>query len=226
MKPAATFRLPTQADPGSLGDLLPEACPSVVVSIAHFRPPPLHPAELALVRTAAPRRRREFAVGRACARAAFSSLQVRPGPILIDPTGAPLWPQGFVGSISHGAEVCAAAVGSADRFSGIGIDIEAGVPIDEGVAETFSAEDERRRIERSVDSTAPTALLFSMKEAALKAHWSAFAGDPSFEDVAVVETHPPSFVAAITSDVEPVRLLTGRFYQDAQLIVTAVAVGV
>ena len=69
-------------------------------------------------------RLREFRLGRACARRALASLNVPPAPILIGPNGAPVWPTGIVGSITHCSGYCAAAVAYADHVAALGIDAE------------------------------------------------------------------------------------------------------
>ncbi|HEX2760306.1 MAG TPA: hypothetical protein VHM27_07320, partial [Rhizomicrobium sp.] len=84
----------------------------------------LPPPENALVEKAAPKRRREFALGRACARAALEKLGHGGAVIGRGSNGAPLWPQGITGSITHTRDYAAAVVGEARHFSGIGVDAE------------------------------------------------------------------------------------------------------
>src|SRR5690606_8339287 len=80
--------------------------------------------EAALVKNAVETRRRQFEAGRSAAREALASFGVRAQPILRGAVGEPLWPDGFVGSITHTRSVAAAAVASRDDFQGIGIDID------------------------------------------------------------------------------------------------------
>ena len=61
----------------------------------------LFPAEEAVIADAVDRRRREFATARACARAALAKLGVPAAPIVPGSRGAPQWPPGVVGSITH-----------------------------------------------------------------------------------------------------------------------------
>ena len=56
-------------------------------------------------------------LGRACARAALANLGQGEAVIGIDEAGAPLWPAGVVGSITHTKGYAAALVAKA-RFSG------------------------------------------------------------------------------------------------------------
>ncbi len=84
----------------------------------------LLPEELAATECWAPRRRSQFALGRTVARRALERCGVVAGPILFDGEGAPAWPAGTVGSISHKRQNCMVAVGSASRFDGVGVDLE------------------------------------------------------------------------------------------------------
>ena len=77
--------------------------------------------------------------------------------------GSPAWPAGVVGSMTHCAGYRAAAVGSAHRYAGIGIDVEPAVPLSAAVQELI-VRDEERRFAFGVYSK----VLFSAKEAALK----------------------------------------------------------
>lgn len=84
----------------------------------------LAPEEEALVAKAAPKRRRDFALGRSCARAALSRLELDCAAIGRDKNGAPLWPEGVAGSITHTTGYAAALVARLGRFSGVGVDAE------------------------------------------------------------------------------------------------------
>ncbi|MGW7821409.1 4'-phosphopantetheinyl transferase family protein [Streptomyces puniciscabiei] len=70
----------------------------------------LYPQETAHLRHALPKRRREFATARVCARRALQALGLPPAPIPPGSNGAPQWPAGVVGSITHRRRYCAAAV--------------------------------------------------------------------------------------------------------------------
>src|SRR5207302_6761936 len=70
------------------------------------------------------RRRREFAVGRACARRALRAFGIVGVAISTGVQREPVWPQGVVGSITHCTGYCAAAVALGDHVTAIGIDAE------------------------------------------------------------------------------------------------------
>ena len=84
---------------------------------------PLFPVEETSVAHAVPKRRTEFRTGRAYARAALAALGCAPAPIPVGESRQPLWPNGFLGSISHsGPWVGCAAV----RCGRVGFDVEMG----------------------------------------------------------------------------------------------------
>jgi len=87
-------------------DLLP---PQVAVAEEFGNVPyvVLFPEEEAVIANAVDKRRREFATARACARAALAKLGLPPVPIVPGFRGAPQWPSGVVGSITHCAGYCA-----------------------------------------------------------------------------------------------------------------------
>jgi 4'-phosphopantetheinyl transferase EntD len=90
----------------------------------------LLPGEISAVANAAPRRLATFRAGRGCARAALKELGSTELAIPRGPSGAPIWPRGFVGSIAHTNELAAAVAARSDRVSGLGLDIETGEPLD------------------------------------------------------------------------------------------------
>ena len=98
--------------------MISEILPAGVECAEAFGDPPeaaLFPAEEALLARAVQKRRREFATGRHCARSALGALGVGPAPILPGQAGAPQWPSGIVGSITHCAGYRAAAVARASE---------------------------------------------------------------------------------------------------------------
>jgi 4'-phosphopantetheinyl transferase EntD len=154
-----------------IGEILP-----VVVACAEaFADAPdvaLFPEEGALLVRAVEKRRREFATGRYCARTALGALGVPPAPILRGEAGAPLWPPGIVGSITHCAGYRAAAVARACDVLTIGIDAEPDQSLTDAVLELVSLPAERARL-RDLGTAAPgicwDRLLFSAKETVYKA---------------------------------------------------------
>lgn len=92
-------------------------------------PAPLFDEEAAAVMRAVAARQREFAHGRACARAALIDLGRAPAPIPVARDRSPVWPSGIVGSIAHCAGFVGAVVAPADELEAIGFDVEPAVPL-------------------------------------------------------------------------------------------------
>src|SRR5689334_11846907 len=107
-----------------LAGILPKDVASAEVFGGQCDDGELFPEEAALVAGAAAKRRRESTGARVGARLALARAGVQPAPIMPSPSGAPLWPSGIVGSITHCDGYRAAAIGRADAFAAIGIDAE------------------------------------------------------------------------------------------------------
>ncbi|SDN34546.1 4'-phosphopantetheinyl transferase EntD (siderophore biosynthesis) [Streptomyces sp. cf386] len=132
----------------------------------------LYPEEEAVVAKAVAKRRREFAVVRSCARHAMEKLGVPPQPILPGERGAPSWPAGLVGSMTHCDGYHAAALVRAADLASLGIDAEPHQTLPEGVlpAVALPAEAERlRRLAGDHPAVHWDRLLFSAKESVYKA---------------------------------------------------------
>jgi 4'-phosphopantetheinyl transferase EntD len=108
----------------------------------------LLPAERAEVERAVPRRRLEYAAGRACASEALARLGFPRSPLLSGTAREPLWPQGAVGSIAHSGGTCAAAVARACEFLSLGIDLEPDEPLDIKLWRLVATPRERERLSR------------------------------------------------------------------------------
>ncbi|MEU6770082.1 4'-phosphopantetheinyl transferase superfamily protein [Streptomyces sp. NPDC046759] len=154
-------------------DLLPE---SVVAVEAHRDDPlwdsPLYPGEAALVERAVPKRRREFAAVRGCARRAMEKLGVPAQSVLSGERGAPRWPAGLIGSMTHCDGYCAAALAHAGDLASLGIDAEPHGPLPPDVLPAVCLPAEAERIARLAGQRPAVhwdRILFSAKESVYKA---------------------------------------------------------
>ncbi|NEB13925.1 4'-phosphopantetheinyl transferase superfamily protein [Streptomyces coelicoflavus] len=133
---------------------------------------PLYPEEEAIVARAVAKRRREFTVVRSCARRAMEKLGVPPQPVLSGERGAPRWPAGLAGSMTHCDGYCAAALVRLTDLASLGIDAEPDGPLPDGVLEFVALPAETARLRR-LDEARPgihwERLLFSAKESVYKA---------------------------------------------------------
>ena len=171
------------------------------------------PEEEALTRDASPARRLEFLAGRACARAALSKLGRNETPILRAKDRQPLWPTGFVGSISHTERLCVAAVARARDCGGLGLDVETDLPVSEQVARVVCSE---RELLRCAEHGAPEQLarvVFSAKESVYKLQYPLSGIVLYWRDLEVMlaDGH---FIARFLSACPPFQIgqeLTGRW---------------
>ncbi|MFD3762258.1 4'-phosphopantetheinyl transferase [Streptomyces sp. NPDC058622] len=132
----------------------------------------LFPEERAVIGRAVAARQREFATVRHCARQALSALGHPPGPLLPGERGAPRWPEGVVGSMTHCAGYRAAAVAPRRDVRTLGIDATPHGPLPRGVLAEVAGEEERRHL-AELSRVRPEVhwdrVLFSAKEALYKA---------------------------------------------------------
>lgn len=138
----------------------------------------LHPDEEACISRAVEARRREFTTGRFCARAALRRLGVAQAAITKGPSGAPAWPDGVVGSITHCAGYRAAAVALTTDLVTVGIDAEPAEPLPARVLDIISIPRERAELTMLAETRPGVPwdrLLFSAKESVYKA-WAPLAG--------------------------------------------------
>lgn len=130
--------------------------------------------EIPLAAPMVEKRRQEFMAGRAHARIALKALGVMPQAIPVDSSRAPIWPTGFVGSISHAGELAAAVAAPNRLMAGIGIDLEPASPLDEELLEFVCLPDELARLRegaRHSHDRGPAhvaKLIFSAKESVYK----------------------------------------------------------
>jgi 4'-phosphopantetheinyl transferase EntD len=157
--------------------LIEELLPASVVTVEAYgndepRHVALYPEEEAVVAQAVHKRRREFAVVRHCARRAMEKLGVPPQPLVPGERGAPRWPSGLTGSMTHCDGYCAAALVRATDLASLGIDAEPHGPLPDGVLPSVSLPVEQERLRRLAEAWPDIhwdRLLFSAKEAVFKA---------------------------------------------------------
>jgi 4'-phosphopantetheinyl transferase EntD len=207
----------------------------VAVEEAFCDPPgvALFPEEEAVIAKAVDKRRREFTTARACARAALARLGLPPGPIVPGLGGAPQWPDGVVGSMTHcgGYRACAVAL---DRdVLTIGVDAEPHDKLPDGVLGTATSQEERGRL-TALAAAVPgpywDRILFSAKESVYKAWFPLTRRWLGFEDASVtIDPKDGTFTARLLVDGPrvndvPLTGFTGRWLVDGGLIITAIAV--
>jgi len=208
--------------------------PAGAVGAEEFGDPPglvLFPEEEALVARAVDKRRREFTTARACARTALAALGTPPVPILAGERGAPQWPAGVVGSITHTAGYRGAAVARARDIPTIGLDAEPDEVLPSGVLEAVSLPGERKRL-RDLAATAPGTswdrLLFCAKETTYKAWFPLTGRWLGFEDADItINATDGTFQARLLVPApvvsgSPLAGFTGRWLARDGLLLTVI----
>ena len=175
----------------------------------------LFPGEEEVIAKAVDKRRREFATARACARTALGKLGLPPVPIIPGLRGAPQWPPGVVGSITHCAGYRACAVARGRDVITIGLDAEPHDTLPDGVLGAVASHGEQVRL-ATLASARPDVcwdrMLFSAKESVYKAWFPLTRRWLNFEDADV--------------DIDPVNhVFTARLLVDGPVVNGAVLTG-
>jgi len=169
-------------------------------------------------------RRREFAKGRECARAALARFGIRDFALLAGSEREPLWPPNVVGSISHVDCLCAVAVGLAEHYAGVGLDIEHARPLEPAIAERVVFDADVVNAEFSEHGLSST-LIFSAKEAFYKCQFPSSRTFLDFFDVAITLEGDGRFSARLCVDAGPLARGTsfqGRWRSHSGLFFTAI----
>jgi 4'-phosphopantetheinyl transferase EntD len=218
--------------PSAMAALLPPEVAVVEAGPEMWDETLLLPEEEVAMARAVIGRRREFAAGRASARAAMRRLGVEAISIPAAPDRSPIWPPGLAGSITHCEGYCAAAVARAEDVLSLGIDAERHLPLPEGVERLVCTEPERAWIaERGPDGIQWGLVVFSAKESYYKVwrplarSWLDYLGaelriDP---DGGTFEVTP---LVPIPEAAAPLAAGRGRFALAGGLVLTAFAAGV
>lgn len=214
--------------------MLARILPAPVVVIEAFEDDPdakLFPEEEAVIAAAVAKRRLEFTTVRACARAALARLGERPAPILPGSHGAPVWPDGIAGSLTHCDGYRAAALARTSDVTTIGLDAEPAGPLPDGVLDLVASPAERAHL-AALAARAPGThwdrLLFSAKESVYKAWYPLARRWLGFEDAELTIDHNGgTFSARIlvpgpVVDGVPLTSFDGRWAADGSLILTAI----
>ncbi|GAA3053556.1 4'-phosphopantetheinyl transferase family protein [Actinokineospora globicatena] len=209
--------------------------PSAVVAVEAFVDPPgavLLPEEEPFVAKAVEKRRREYTTVRHCAREALARLGRGPAPILPGEKGAPRWPEGVVGSMTHCAGYRAAVLAEASEITTVGIDAEPHVALPDGVLDAVSLPEERVHLAdlaRQHPDVHWDKLLFAAKESVYKA-WFPLAHKWLGFSEAHIRLDPDGtytadlLVSGPTVNGTELTGFTGRWTTGNDLVIAAIAV--
>lgn len=134
------------------------------------------------------KRRAEFLAGRLCATLALHAASGLIVPIPIGSDRRPIWPDAYIGSITHARNRAAAVVAPRTRYSLMGLDIEAMIPAEEAepIAELIVSTAEMAFLPAMISQTAFLTLVFSAKEALYKALYPHLQRIIEFHDLTLV----------------------------------------
>jgi enterobactin synthetase component D len=155
-----------------------------------------------------PKRKNEFITGRMCARKALQHFGVSPVPIPIGDNREPLWPEGFVGSITHCEGLYAAAVARSSQYRSIGIDAENIQSFSSDVTDMILTDIEKSWYQDDFSEESTTCIIFSAKESVFKCLFPVVKHSIDFLDIEVsLDSVRQSFCAILPS---PLATKVGR----------------
>jgi enterobactin synthetase component D / holo-[acyl-carrier protein] synthase len=155
--------------------------PGLTMVSLNFEPDGLRPDDFQRSDIVAPssvsgavkKRQAEYLAGRLCARQGILATIGNPSSPLRGEDGAPIWPDGCVGSITHTRGWAAAVIGQRQYYAGLGLDAE--VLISDSRASALAAkiltpaEQQRFQPDLAANAGRLITLAFSMKESLFKA---------------------------------------------------------
>jgi 4'-phosphopantetheinyl transferase EntD len=197
-------------------------------------PADLLASEAAFVKNAVSKRINEFAAGRACARFALAELGVHNVALHPADDRQPVWPAGFIGTITHTTGLCAAAVAACRSILAIGLDSEIiGAPAPD-IWSTICRDEELGWVGLLPVGERPAAvtLLFSAKEAFYKCQYPLVGEWLDFHDLSIAVndwgrtngTFAASAVRKIRFTRHAVLPIAGRYVFHEQFVSAGVSV--
>jgi len=128
-------------------------------------------------------RRRASGAARIVARRLLGELGAdASAPLRRSPSGAPIWPEGVVGSLAHDDEFAVAAVALRTDIARLGVDIEPAEPLPSDIVDRVLSVGEKRLTN---NDRVMSRLIFSSKEAVYKA-LNALDGSPlEYDDIEI-----------------------------------------
>lgn len=151
----------------------------------------------------APRRRQEFAAGRACAHRALRRIDADHEPIRMGHRRDPIWPVGIVGSITHCEGFCAAVVARGGPVAGLGIDAEVARQLDAETRDTIlGAEEQAAMRHLPLPDGLWATVGFAAKEALFKAIYPVLIREIAFDEIVLDASAWPRLKPSAPQDAE------------------------
>ncbi len=196
---------------------------------------PVCAQEESLIARAVDKRKREFRAGRHSAHWLFKQQGICCEALLKGKQREPAWPDGWVGSISHTAGLCVAAIAPADKFLGIGLDVEQCSPLKDDIRDLICRPEEQDQILRlqmrpgsKLASLSLDKLVFSAKESIHKTYFPINYHTLDFLDARInLDDEQPRFTAEIvkpeSNPNRPIRSLSGRYCFDQDFVASFIS---
>lgn len=190
---------------------------------------PFDPVEEAAVVGCVPKRQYEFRTGRRLARNALSQLGGAQIPIPVGKNREPIWPPGFIGTISHTDTLCLALAGRSARYLGLGADLEPMKRLDASLLSHIANPVEISAMTAGAGGCIdPGLVCFSAKEAFYKAYFQVTKTVLDFTDaVFYVSWSAQTFAVELSSQFSPIAgrsRFEGRFAIICGHVVTYLAI--
>ncbi|WP_286954718.1 MULTISPECIES: 4'-phosphopantetheinyl transferase family protein [Corynebacterium] len=186
----------------------------------------LDPREQSLVSQAVDSRKAEFGDARWCAHQALHELGSSVGELILrGERGMPLWPRGFVGSMTHTDGLRAAVVAPSREIRSMGLDAEPAEPLPENVLTMIARAGELEQLGRLREAgvSCSDRLLFCAKEATYKAWFPLTHRWLDFDQAEIDLREDGTLIAYILARPTPVPLINGRWtIRDGYVIVSTV----
>lgn len=184
----------------------------------------LFPEEEAAIARSVDKRRREFTSARACARRALAQLGEPPAPLVPGERGAPSWPEGIAGSMTHCDGYRACVLARTADFVSVGLDAEPNLPLPDGVDRMILLPEEKDHVTalaRRSPGVCWDRLLFCAKEAVYKAWFPVTRAWLGFESARIEFAETGTFTARILIEA-PIEGFTGRWLSEGGHILTLI----
>jgi len=188
----------------------------------------IYPEEEVLIFNAVEKRKKEFTVGRLCAKKALSEFGIYCYPVLMNKDRSPIWPEGIVGSITHTMDYCGIALARKDRIRSVGLDAEIIDEVKEEYREIICSKDELDWIFQlpSRERQRYLSLFFSAKECFYKFQYPLTREWVGFKEVRVliedIKTH--EFKIILLKDINEQfrrnRFFNGNYFMNNRHVVT------
>ncbi|MCS4274100.1 MULTISPECIES: 4'-phosphopantetheinyl transferase [Raoultella] len=175
------------------------------------------------------KRRCEYLCGRLAAQTLLSERQIY-AQVAQSAEGAPIWPEGWLGSISHTERCAIAVIAPQNKGYVLGIDIENFNPeaLDE-IAETIAQESEQKRLAKSeIDYNTALHIAFSAKESLYKALYPQVRKVFGFDSAIITDintrnqTFSIQLTHALTSALPAGFQCTGYYQLDTDKVITVI----